>query len=99
MVEDYAQKMLDLAGRLGPNERPTNETLSVYFCKGLRRDLRTTVVSNNIATGAGGFNDFVAAAKRAEKRLGTSKSSFGRRKKSKKHGSDSDTDEETNSDC
>ena len=28
LVEDYAQKMLDLAGRLGPNEGLTNETLS-----------------------------------------------------------------------
>ena len=93
LVEDYAQKMLDLAGRLGANDRPTNETLSEYFCKGLRRNLRTAVASNDIAAGVGGFNDFVAAARRAEKRLGTSKSS--KKKKSSRQDSDSETDAES----
>ena len=88
--------MLELAGRLGANERPTNETLSEYFCKGLRRNLRTAVASNDIAAGVGGFNDFVTAARRAEKRLGTSKSS--KKKKSSRQDSDSETDAESDTD-
>lgn len=87
LVEDFAQKILDLNGRLAANERPTNEMLGEYFCKGLSKSLRTAVASTDIPGGVGGFNQFVAAARRAEKRLGTMKS-----KKNKKHDSDSKED-------
>ena len=41
-VEDFAQQFLELNGRLTLNERPTNETLGEWFCKGLRPEIRTS---------------------------------------------------------
>ena len=40
LAEDFAHKFLDLNGILAANERPTNEMLVEYFCKGLRRTLK-----------------------------------------------------------
>ena len=70
LVEDFAQKFLDLNGRLAANERPTNETLGEWFCKGLRKSLRTSFASQDIPAGARGFNALVGATRRAEKKLG-----------------------------
>ena len=88
LVEDYAQQFLDLNGRLAPNERPTNEMLGEYFYNGLRESLRIVVASIDILRGVGGFNQLVAVARRAEKRLGTTR-------KKKKYSSDSDSELES----
>ena len=74
LVEDFAQKFMDLNGRLVVNERPTNETLGEWFCKGLRKEIRTSVASQDFPAGAGGLNNLVATAIRSEKRLGQGRS-------------------------
>ena len=111
LVEEFAQKFMNLNGRLTANERPTNETLGEWFCKGLRKEIQTSLASQDIPARVGGLNALVAAATRAEKRLGKSKSnrkskSKGKHKgrKSKRKGkhsdseSDADIDEDSDSD-
>ena len=65
--------------------------LGEYFCNGLRESLRTAVASIDIPRGVGGFNQLVAAARRAEKRLGATK-------KMKKYSSDSESESDSESD-
>ena len=65
--------------------------LGEYLCNGLRESLRTAVASTCIPRGVGGFNQLVAATRRAEKRLGTTK-------KKKKYSSDSDSESDSGSD-
>ena len=70
LVEDFAHKFMNLNGRLTANERPTNETLGEWLCKGLRPKIRTSIASQDIPARAGGLNALVAAATRAEKKAG-----------------------------
>ena len=67
-VEDYSQKFRTLYNRLQANQRPTPEQLGDYFCKGLRRELRSSVAGRDIQTQAD-FTDMVNIALRAERRL------------------------------
>jgi len=90
LVEDFAQKFLGLNQRLAANERPTNEMLGEYFCKELRKNLRTTIASTDIAPETRGSNGFVTVARRVEKRLGTKSSK-------KRHKEDNDLEEEIDS--
>ena len=108
-VEDYSQKFNRYVRRLTAQERPTDEMLAAYFVKGLREELRNVVAGVDVA---GGLNELIITAARAEKRFGLtdSKHSTSAKKKKKKKGKkrrkskddssddDSDSDSDTNLD-
>ena len=72
-VEDYSQKFKNLYNRLQAAQRPTPEQLGDYFCKGLRRELRSSVVAGRDIQNHVDFIDMVNTALKVERRCGKRK--------------------------